>query len=101
MGIFFQIYGGADKKKINKNALFRPVNWSFSVLFFFNISRENSQTSKANQQSVLFFLKYFIILLKIWTGQSLLTVSLSKIHRQNLKNTLFFSTKQIIFRVGG
>ena len=27
-------------------------------------------------------------------------MSLSKIHKQNLKNILFFSTKQIIFRVG-
>ena len=36
---------------------------------------------------------------KIWIGQSLLTVSLSSIHRQNLKNISFFSMKQIIFRV--
>ena len=33
-------------------------------------------------------------------GQSLLTVSLSKIHKQNLKN-IFFSTKQITFGVSG
>ena len=36
------------------------------------------------------FIKYFIIFLKIWTGQSLFTVSLSKIHRQNLKKILLF-----------
>ena len=66
----------------------------FQSFFFFNISKKNSKTSKV-------ILKYFIIFLKIWTGQSLLTVSLSKMHRQNLKKSYFFSTKQIIFRVGG
>ena len=57
--------------------------------FFFNISRTNSKTSKVNQQSVL-NLSIFLHFPKIWTGQSLLTVSLSKLHRQNLKNKLFF-----------
>ena len=45
---------------------------------------------------VLFFntiFKYFFIFLKIWTGQSLLTVSLSKILRQNLKNISFQRNK--------
>ena len=49
------------------------------------------------------YIIYFIIFLKFWTGQSVLTVSLSKIHisLQNLKNILFFSMKQIKLRVGG
>ena len=61
---------------------------SFFRSFFFNISRTNSKTSKVNQQSVYTF-KFFIIFLKIWIWQSLLTVSLSKLHRQNFKNILF------------
>ena len=61
-----------------------------------NISeKKNSKTSKVNQQPVLIF-KYLIIFLKFWTGQSLLTVSFSKIHRQNLKNILFFNEKNNI-----
>ena len=67
----------------------------FFFLFFFQYVQKNSKTSK-----VIF--KYFIIFLKIWTGQSLLTVSLSKMHRQYLKKKyFFFSTKQLILRVGG
>ena len=38
---------------------------------------------------------YFIIFLKIWTGQSLLTVSLSKMHRQNLKKIVIFYNQTI------
>ena len=39
---------------------------------------------------------YLIIFLKFWARQPLLTVSLSKIHRQNCKHILYFSTKKII-----
>ena len=51
--LFFQIEvrGGINKKS--------SVNWSFSEVFFFvlffNISRKNSKTGKANQLSVLNF----------------------------------------------
>ena len=57
-------------------------------LFILEYLQKNSNTSK-----VIF--KYYIIFLKIWTGQSLLTVSFSKMHRQNLKkillNIIFFN----------
>ena len=55
----------------------------FQSFFFLLYLQKNSKTSK-----VIF--KYFIIFLKTWTGQLLLTVSLSKMHRQNLKKILFF-----------
>ena len=55
----------------------------FFAFFFLQYLQKNSKTSK-----VIF--KYFIIFLKILTVQSLLTVSLSKMHRQNLKKRLFF-----------
>ena len=60
------------------------------LLTFFIISRTNSKTSQVNQQSVLSLWMFHHYFLKIWTGQSLLPVSLSKIHRQNLNNILFF-----------
>ena len=69
----------------------------FFIIIIFNISRKNpGKTSEVNVNLYIFhhFPK------NQWTGQSLLTVSLSKMHRQNLK-IIFFSTKQIIFRVGG
>ena len=43
-----------------------------------------------NQQSVKIF-KYFIIFLKIWTGQLLLTVSLSKIQTEPQKYFILFN----------
>ena len=58
----------------------------FFELFFFNISRKNSKTSKVHQQVAFKFLNISSFFLKIWAGQSLLTMSLSKIHRQSLKN---------------
>ena len=60
----------------------------FSVFFFYYLQK-NSKTSKVNQQSVLniYICHHFPNNLdRIIT----LTVSLSKIHRQNLKNILFF-----------
>ena len=79
-GIFFQIKGRGDrKKKLQK----WPVDRSFSELyffFFFNISKADSKTGKVKPAVCIF--KYFIIFLKIWTGQSLFTVSLSKIHNR-------------------
>ena len=62
------------------------INWSFSELFFFiSQKNQNGKTNKVNQQSVLIF-KYF-------------TVSLSKIHRQDLKNILKQKKKHPIFMV--
>ena len=48
--------------------------------FFFHISRTNSKTSKETLNISLFSC----------IGHSLLTVSLSKIHKQILKNIFFF-----------
>ena len=103
---FFSDLGSTGRKQINKKALkmtsqlviFRAF---FFFFFFFLISPEKTVKLVRQTNSMYKFFKYFIIFLKIWTGQSLFTVSLSKIHRQNLKKILFFSTKQIIFRVGG
>ena len=64
------------------------------------ISPEKTVELVRQTNSLYLNFEYSIIFLKIWTGQSLLTVSLSLIHRQDLKKK-FFSTKQIIFRVGG
>ena len=75
--------------------IFRAFVWFFSeffYIFFLEYLQKNGKTS-----NIIF--KYFIIFLKIWTGQSLLTVPLSKMHRQNLKKISFFSTKQLILRV--
>ena len=66
---FFRFRVGGRKK--NEKSFF---SFFFRAFFLFNISRKNSKSSKVNQQSTL-NLKYFIIYLKIWTGQSLLTVS--------------------------
>ena len=84
---FFRFRVAGTKKKLWK----WQVDWSFSELCL-NISRTNSKTSKVNQQSVsnISLCHHFP---KIWIDESLLTLSLSKIHRQNIK--------QIIFRVGG
>ena len=96
--------GGGGSKKIKKalkmtSFFFFPeiliFLFFFQSFFFFNISRK---TVKLVLYIKVIF-KYFILFLKIWTGQSLLTVSLSKMHRQNLNKILFFSTEQIIFRV--
>ena len=62
-----------------------------SVFFFLNISRTNSKTSKVNQH----MFKSLNILYISCIGQSLLTVVLSKMHKQNLKNKSFFPKKQI------
>ena len=78
--------GGTKKKKLKCSENDQLTGHFQSIFFFFSLSflQKNSKTSK-----VIFI--YFIIFLKIWKGQSLLTVSLSKMHRQN---------KQLIFRVG-
>ena len=44
---------------------------------FFNISRKTVNQVRQND-SLYYILKYFIIFLNIWTGQSILIVSLSK-----------------------
>ena len=49
--------------------IFRGFFQSLFFFFFLKYIQKNSKTSK-----VIF--KYFIIFLKIWTGQSLLTLSL-------------------------
>ena len=54
MGIFFQIKGQGDEKKLIKSSENDHLTGHFQS-FFFNISRKNSKTSKANQQSVLNF----------------------------------------------
>ena len=71
----------------------------------FNIYRKKtvktSKTSKVNQQSVL-NLQIFHHLPKNLDWSITFNSVTLKIHRQNLKNILFFfSTKQIIFRVSG
>ena len=44
--------GGRKKKALKMTS--KPVDWSFSELFFLIISRKkNSKTSKGNQQSIL------------------------------------------------
>ena len=86
--------GGGGRKKSSENdqltGHFRVCYFSFSELFLKNnISRANSETREVNQQTVLN--------LKILQRTIVLTVSLSKIHKQNLENILlFFSTKQNI-----
>ena len=76
------------KKSCSKNDQFTGHFQSF----FFNISRNNSKSSMVNQQPVSNLCIFH------FTKNLDLTVSLSKIQRQNLKNILFLSTKQIIFR---
>ena len=104
MRIFFQIKGRGRKKfkkalKMTSQLVIFRVFFFFFFFFFFNISRKNSKTGKANQQYVLNF-NYFIIFLKIWTGQSLFSVTLKNTQTEPQKD-IIFSTKQIIFRVGG
>ena len=69
---------------------------AFFIFFqsFFIISQKNSKPSK-----VIF--KYFNNFLKNLDRTITFNSALSKIHRQNLKKILLFSTKQIIFTVGG
>ena len=79
--IYFTFMVGVRKKSSENDQLTGRFQ---SILF--NISRKkNSQTSKVNQQSVLNLVIYHHFL-KNWTEQPFSTVSLSKIHRQKLKN---------------
>ena len=52
-GFFFSDLGsGGTKKKINKKTLKMTSQLVIFRAFFFNISRKNSKTGKANQQYV-------------------------------------------------
>ena len=84
---FYSVLGSRGQKKSAENG---QLTGHFQS--FFNISRTNSKTSKVNQQSVLNFQIFHIF-------PKTVTVSLAKKHRQNLKNILFFPTKQIKFRI--
>ena len=79
---FLQILGQGDKKKKSSE---NDQSTGHFQSFFFYILRTNSKTSKENQLSVLNF-KYVIIFLKnLQIGQSLLTVSLSKLQKEPKK----------------
>ena len=82
--------GGGNKSKI-KSSENNQMTDHFQSFFFLISPEKNSKIYNMVDQSSVLNLYYFIIFLKIWTGYSLLTVSFSKIHIQNLKNILFFS----------
>ena len=78
-------------------------NWSFSELIFFflfNISRKkNSKISKVNQQSVLNLL--YLIFYHFPKNLDR-TITFNSVTLKNPQTEPhFFSTQQIIFRVGG
>ena len=84
------------------------LNWSFSAFFFcfffqsfffFNISRKNSKTSEVNQQCVL-----NLNILHHFPKNLDRTITFKIVILKNAQTEpqfFFFSTKQIIFRVGG
>ena len=75
---FFSDLGTKKEKKTLKMT---------SQLFFVNMSRTNSETSIKSKPAVC--IKSLNISSFSCTGQSLLTVAFSKIHKQNLKNIFF------------
>ena len=79
-----------SEKKSSENALL-----VFFRALFFNISRKTvNLISKVNQQNVLNLYMFHNFPKNLDRTITYNSVAL-KIHRQNLKNVLFFSTKQI------
>ena len=72
----------------------------FPELFFFNISRKNSKTSKVKQQSVLNHYIFHHFPKNLDRTITFNSVTLKNTQTEPQKYTIF-STKQIIFRVGG
>ena len=87
-----------ERKKSSEND---QLTGHFQSLFFLS-PEQTVKLVKVNRQSVFKSLT-FIIFLKICKGQSLLTVSLSKIQNTQTEpqKYFFFSRKQIIFIVSG
>ena len=83
---FFRFRVKGTKKNKYKSSENDQLTGHFQSFFFFLIQSFFFLSPETGEPTVF---KHFIIYLKIWTGQSLLKVSLSKIHGQNLKNIFF------------
>ena len=79
----FRVEGTKKKRKKQSTGHFQSFFFSFSELFFFNTIKLVSKPTVCIKSLNI---SYFSCI-----GQSLLTVSLSKIHKQNLKNIFFFN----------
>ena len=102
-GIFFSDLGSRGRKKINKKALviFRAFFQSFFSELFFLISPENSKTSEVNQQCVLNLNIFHHFPKNLDRTITFKSVTLKNTQTEPKKYIIFFSTKRIIFRVGG
>ena len=101
--IFFRFGGGGGHKKSSEND--QLFDWSFSELFFFffflNISRTNSETSIKGKPTVCIFLKMFHYFPKNLDRIITFNSVTLKNRQTEPQKYIIFSTKQIIFRVGG
>ena len=93
-GFFFRFrVWGTKKKKIKKALKMTSQLVIFRAFFFFNISRKNSKTGKANQQYLLNFLKQYHFPKNLDRTITFYSVTLKNTQTEPPKNIFFQQNK--------